>query len=186
MPRFGMEVVLAYPEGYHLIPEVVELSGRLAAESGGSFQVVHSMEEAFAGADVVYPKSWAPYAVMEQRTELLKRSDMTGLKELETECLARNAAFKTWECTEQKMKSTHGGQALYMHCLPADITGVSCEAGEVAASVFERYRVPTYLQAGFKPYLIAAVMLTSRFEDLVKLLEALEFRAAPRCGSYTR
>ena len=47
MPRFGMDVVLAYPEGYHLIPETVELAGKLATEGGGSFKVVHSMEEAF-------------------------------------------------------------------------------------------------------------------------------------------
>ncbi len=182
MPRFGMDVVLAYPEGYHLIPEVVDLSGRLASESGGSFKVVHSMEEAFAGADVVYPKSWAPYAVVEQRTELQQRNDTPGLKELEKECLARNAEFKSWECTEEKMKSTRGGKALYMHCLPADISGVSCEAGEVAASVFDRYRIPTYVQAGFKPYIIAAVMLTGRFEDPVKLLKALKLRALPRFG----
>jgi knotted carbamoyltransferase YgeW len=183
MPRFGMDVVLACPEGYHLIPEVVELSGKLASESGGKFKVVHSMEEAFAGADVVYPKSWAPYAVMEKRTELLKVNDTAGLKELEKQCLARNADFKTWECTEDKMKSTRDGKALYMHCLPADISGVSCKEGEVAASVFERYRIPTYIQAGFKPYIIAAVMLTSRFADPVKLLDALKLRAAPRSGA---
>jgi knotted carbamoyltransferase YgeW len=182
MPRLGMDVVLAYPEGYHLIPEIVDLSGRLASESDGSFRVVHSMEEAFAGADVVYPKSWAPYAVMEKRTGMLKRSDTSGLKELERECLARNAEFKTWECTEEKMKSTRGGKALYMHCLPADISGVSCESGEVTAGVFDRYRISTYMQAGFKPYIIAAVMLTSRFEDPVKLLKALKIRAVPRVG----
>jgi len=182
MPRFGMDVVLAYPEGYHLIPEIADLAGRLASESGGSFKVVHSMEEAFAGADAVYPKSWAPYAVMEKRTELLKRSDTPGLKALEKECLARNAEFKTWECTEEKMKSTRDGKALYMHCLPADISGVSCESGEVTAGVFDRYRIPTYVQAGFKPYIIAAVMLTSRFEDPAKLLKAMKLRAVPRFG----
>jgi len=52
-----------------------------------------------------------------------------------------------------------------MHCLPADISGVSCREGEVAASVFERYRVPLYKQAGFKPYIIAAMILTNRFGD---------------------
>jgi knotted carbamoyltransferase YgeW len=180
MPRFGMDVVLAHPEGYQLIPETVELAGRLAAESGGSFKVVHSMEEAFAGADVVYPKSWAPYAVMEQRTELLRNNDSAGLKDLEKECLANNARFQDWECTEDKMKLTRQGQALYMHCLPADISGISCTAGEVAASVFERYRIPTYFQAGFKPYIIAAVMLTSRFKEPVKLLQAMKRRASSR------
>ncbi len=69
-----------------------------------------------------------------------------------------------------------------MHCLPADIYGVSCESGEVAAEVFDRYRIPTSVQAGFKPYIIAAVMLTSRFQDPGKLLEALKLRAVPRFG----
>ncbi len=182
MPRFGMDVVLAHPEGYHLIPETVDLAGKLAAESGGSFKVVHSMTEAFDGADVVYPKSWAPYAVMEKRTELLRNNDTAGLKELEKDCLANSARFKNWECTEEKMKLTKGGRALYMHCLPADISGVSCLSGEVAASVFERYRIPTYIEAGFKPYVIAAVMLASRFEDPVKLLRAMKRRASSRMG----
>jgi knotted carbamoyltransferase YgeW len=182
MPRFGMDVVLAHPEGYQLIPDVVAKAGVFAKENGGSFKVVDSMDEAFAGADVVYPKSWAPYHVMEKRTELLRRNDTPGLKELEMACLAKNAEFKDWECTEAKMKMTRGGKALYMHCLPADISGVSCAAGEVAASVFERYRIPTYIQAGFKPYIIAAVMLSARFEDPVKLLRAMKRHAVPRAG----
>jgi knotted carbamoyltransferase YgeW len=182
MPRFGMDVVLAHPEGYQLIPETLELAARLAAEGGGGFQVVHSMEEAFAGADVVYPKSWAPYAVMEQRTELLKKNDTPGLKELEKTCLAKNAEFKDWECSDEKMKLTRDGKALYMHCLPADISGVSCVSGEVHASVFERYRIPTYIEAGFKPYVIAAVMLTSRFENPVAVLRAIKRRGAQRRG----
>jgi ornithine carbamoyltransferase len=140
------------------------------------------MKEAFDGADVVYPKSWAPYAVMEKRTELLKKNDTPGLKELEQACLARNAEHKHWECTEEKMKLTKGGRALYMHCLPADISGVSCLSGEVAASVFERYRIPTYIEAGFKPYVIAAVMLASRIEDPVKVLRTMKRRATPRAG----
>ena len=58
-----------------------------------------------------------------------------------------------------------------MHCLPADITGVSCEQGEVAASVFDRYRVPLYKEAGYKPYVIAAMMLMARCESPQKVLE---------------
>ena len=125
------------------------------------------MEEAFAGADIVYPKSWAPYHVMQKRTDLLNANDKEGLKVLEKACLEQNANFKNWECDEAKMKLTKNGEALYMHCLPADITDVSCKAGEVSASVFEKYRIPTYKEAGYKPYVIAAMMLTNRMSNVV-------------------
>ena len=180
MTRLGMQVDLAYPEGYGLIPKVVELAGAQAKNSGGAFRVVNSMDAAFKDADIVYPKSWAPYHVMQRRTELLRNNDHGGLKELEKECLANNAKFKNWECTEDKMKLTRNGKALYMHCLPADISGVSCDEGEVAATVFERYRVPLYKQAGFKPYIIAAMILANRFENPAKELRNLEHRGKER------
>jgi len=167
MTRFGMDVTLAHPQGYDLIPDVVALAGKQAQENGGSFKQVASMEEAFAGADIVYPKSWAPYSVMQKRTDLLRANDKEGLKVLEKACLEQNANFKNWECDEAKMKLTKNGEALYMHCLPADITDVSCKAGEVSASVFEKYRIPTYKEAGYKPYVIAAMMLTNRMKDVV-------------------
>jgi len=180
MTRFGMKVDLAYPEGYGLIPEVVELAGKHASASGGSFRVVNSMEEAFRDADIVYPKSWAPFHVMERRTDLLRNNDQEGLKALEKECLANNARFKNWECTEDKMKLSREGKALYLHCLPADISGVSCREGEVAASVFDRYRIPLYKQAGFKPYVIAAMMLTNRFKEPAVVLKGLKNRGQSR------
>lgn len=180
MTRFGMHVSLAHPEGYDLIPDVVKLAGKQAKANGGSFVKTTSMDEAFADADIVYPKSWAPYHVMEKRTVLLKNEDRDGLKALEKACLAQNANFKGWECTEAKMKKTKGGKALYMHCLPADISGVSCEQGEVAASVFERYRIPTYKEASCKPFVIAAMMLTSRFQDPVDILERLASKKTKR------
>jgi knotted carbamoyltransferase YgeW len=180
MTRFGMEVVLAHPEGYDLLPETLEVAGKHAAASGGTFTRVHSMAEAFAGADIVYPKSWAPYSVMQRRTELLRGGKHDELKALEAECLAQNAGFKDWECTEELMATTKDGAALYMHCLPADITGVSCEAGEVAASVFDRYRTPTYLEAQHKPYVIAAMMLMCRFENPARALGKLLRGKTPR------
>jgi knotted carbamoyltransferase YgeW len=180
MTRLGMQVDLAYPEGYGLIPEVVEQAAKQAKESEGSFRIVNSMDEAFKDADIVYPKSWAPFQVMQRRTDLLRAGDHEGLKGLEKECLANNARFKDWECTEEKMKLTKDGEALYMHCLPADISGVSCKQGEVEASVFERYRVPLYKQAGFKPYIIASMMLTNRFENPAEVLRRLSTERKPR------
>lgn len=169
MTRFGMDVTLAYPEGYDLIPEVV---GQ-AKTFNSNFKIVNSMEEAFKGADIVYPKSWAPFYVMEKRTELLKKSDGESLKELETECLASNAKHKEWECNEEKMKLTKNGGALYMHCLPADITGVSCEAGEVSKDIFERYRIHTYREASFKPFVIAAMIFLTRIKNPYEILEKI-------------
>jgi knotted carbamoyltransferase YgeW len=169
MTRFGMDITLAYPEGYDLIPEVIEQ----AKEYNKNFKVVNSMEEAFKDADVVYPKSWAPFYVMQRRTDLLKKSDKDGLKELEKECLANNAKHKDWECDEKKMKLTKGGEALYMHCLPADITGVSCKEGEVSKDVFEKYRIHTYKEASFKPFVIAAMIYLTRIENPYQALEKI-------------
>lgn len=180
LTRFGMHVHLAHPEGYNLIPDVVARADKQALASGGTFTHDHDMDAAFDGADIVYPKSWAPYAVMEQRTELLKTNDRAGLEALEQTCLTNNARFKDWECTEARMQRTRDGKALYMHCLPADITGVSCAAGEVSESVFERYRLETYKEAGAKPFIIAAMMLTSRFENPAACLAAMEQDGVPR------
>ena len=96
---------------------------------------------------------------MQRRTPLLHQGDKEGLKQLEKECLANNAKHKDWECDEKKMKLTKGGKALYMHCLPADISGVSCAQGEVAKEVFEKYRIATYQEASYKPFVIAAMIL---------------------------
>jgi len=173
MSRFGMNIELAYPKGYELIPEIVEMSGKNAESSGGSFHISHSMEEAMQDADIVYPKSWAPFHIMQERTELLKLADVKGLEKLEQKCLANNARFKNWEYDEAKRKTTKNQDALYMHCLPADISGVSCSEGEVSAETFERSRIQTYLEAGNKPFIIAAMMLANRFKNTAALLNCV-------------
>jgi len=182
MTRFGMDVVLAHPQGYEVMPEVEEVAQRNAALGGGRFTKANSMAEAFENAHIVYPKSWAPFAAMEKRTELFGRGDYDGIKALEKELLSQNADHKDWECTEKLMATTHEGSALYMHCLPADITGVSCKEGEVEASVFDRYRVPMYLEASYKPYIIASMILLGKVknpaDNLSRILESGTLRLA--------
>ena len=180
MTRVGMDVVLAHPEGYSLMPEVMAVAQSNSQQFGGSFSQVTSMADAFKDADIVYPKSWAPFSVMEERSRLLQGGDREGLQALENRCLEINKQHIDWECTEKLMKTTRQGQALYVHCLPADISGVSCESGEVAASVFERYRVPQYNQAGYKPYIIAAMIFLSKFEKPAEILKELVHNARPR------
>ena len=180
MTRFGMDVALAHPEGYGVMAEVEEVARANAAKSGGSFTKTHSMAEAFRNADIVYPKSWAPFAAMEKRTDLYARGDDEGIRALEKALLGQNAGHKDWCCTEELMKTTKNGKALYLHCLPADISGVSCKEGEVAASVFDRYRTPLYRQAGFKPYIIAAMIFLAKVKRPQATLKALAEKNAPR------
>ena len=178
--RFGMDVVLAHPEGYDVMPEVEEVAKKNAEATGGTFRKVNSMAEAFEDADIVYPKSWAPFAAMEKRTDLYAQGDTAGIQALEKELLAQNAEHKDWCCTEEMMAKTRDGKALYLHCLPADINGVSCVDGEVEASVFDRYRVPLYKEASFKPYIIAAMIFLAKCKDPQAMLKKLADRAAER------
>ena len=178
--RFGMDVVLAHPEGYDVMPEVEAVARENAAKNGGSFKKTNDMKEAFRDADIVYPKSWASFSAMEKRTDLYGKGDFDGIDKLEQELLAENALHKDWECTEEMMSLTKDGKALYLHCLPADITDVSCKAGEVAASVFDRYRAPLYKEASYKPYIIAAMIFLAKVKDPATALEELEARAQSR------
>jgi knotted carbamoyltransferase YgeW len=180
MTRFGMQVVLAHPPGYEVMPAVEEVARRNAARSGGSFSKTNSMADAFADAHIVYPKSWAPFAAMEKRTDLYGEGDHDGISALEKELLTQNADHKDWECTEKLMASTHEAGALYMHCLPADITGVSCDAGEVEAGVFDRYRVPMYMEASYKPYIIAAMIFLAKVRNPADKLGELLSQGTPR------
>ncbi len=178
--RFGMDVVLAHPDGYDIMPEVEAVAAGNASASGGSFRKCASMEEAFQDADIVYPKSWAPFAAMEERTRLYGKGDQKGIDALEQRLLAQNALHKDWTCSEEMMKRTRDGKALYLHCLPADISGVSCPEGEVDGSVFDRYLVPLYKQASYKPYIIAAMIVLAQVRDPAGALRALEAAGAKR------
>jgi knotted carbamoyltransferase YgeW len=180
MTRYGMDVTLAHPPGYDVMSETREVAARHAERSGGSFSVTNSMTEAFEGADIVCPKSWAPYAAMERRTALYGDGDVDGITLLEKELLAQNADHRDWTTTEDLMSTTKDGAALYLHPLPADITGLSCEAGEVDRSVFDRYLTPLYKQASNKPYAIAAMIFLQKVKDPVARLRDLWDRDQPR------
>jgi N-acetylornithine carbamoyltransferase len=103
MPRFGMDVTLAYPEGYHLMPEVMEKARQFADEADVTLTETHDMDAAFEDADFLYPKSWRPIMVTEE--------------EAEVEAMA--AKHANWCVTPEKMKLAKK-HAVYMHCMPVD------------------------------------------------------------------
>ena len=113
-------------------------------------------------------------ASLEKRSEMYVKGDQKGIDELEKQLLAQNAEHKDWTCSEEMMKLTKDGKALYLHCLPADISGLSCAEGEVDNSVFDRYLVPLYKQASYKPYIIAAMIFLAQVKDPVKTLMDLD------------
>ena len=180
LTRFGMDVVLAHPEGYEIMDDVIDVAKNNADQYGGKFTISNSMDDAFRDADIVYPKSWAPFKAMEVRTDLYAKGDRAGIDALEQKLLKQNAEHTDWACTEERMKLTRDGKALYMHCLPADITGLSCEMGEVDESVFDRYRVQLYKEASYKPYIIAAMLFLMKVKHPVEKLNELWNNNEPR------
>ena len=102
-PRFGMDVTLAYPEGFDLMPEIVDQAKQNAEEAGSRLEISHNMADAFVDCDIVIPKSWGGFYVSEKPDEIMEK-------------VREN---KDWICTPDKMKLAKK-HAIYMHALPAD------------------------------------------------------------------
>ena len=167
LTRFGANVTLAHPEGYPLIQKCLDSAAAHASQSGGSFRVVESMDEAFKGADAVYPKSWGPYGLMLSRVQANRARDSKRMAEIEKEALTQNARHRDWICDERRMGLTRGGDALYMHCLPADI------GAEVSPGVMARHTVNVAREANWKVYVIMAALATAKVEDLAARLATI-------------
>ncbi|MBP1464312.1 ornithine carbamoyltransferase [Candidatus Chloroploca sp. M-50] len=103
MGRYGMNVRLVHPPEYALMPEIVDQARENARRAGGSFQIMDNMDDGFAGADIVYPKSWGCWLT----TEDTAASAAIGHK------------YTNWIADERRMALAQS-DAIYMHCLPAD------------------------------------------------------------------
>ena len=101
--RFGMNVRLTRPPEFKLMPEIMDLAADNARKSGGSFEVFDDFDAGFAGADVVYPKSWGA---------TMTTTDMEESKRIGDQ-------YKDWIADERRVDMAQD-HAIYMHCLPAD------------------------------------------------------------------
>lgn len=177
LPRFGLNVRLAHPPGYDLIPETVDFARQQAEQGGGRLEICTDMDEAFADADVVYPKSWGPYELMLERVEANRRGDAAAMATIEAAALERNLAHRDWICDERRMALTRGGKGHYMHCLPADI------GDEVSPGVMERFRLEVSRQANKKVYVIMALLAAGKQWELRdRLIELAKGRGARSDG----
>ncbi len=103
LPRFGVELTIARPPEFRLMPAVMDQAHKLAAEGGGSIVEVDDMDAGFEGAQVVYPKSWGAEHLFGN----------------EAEALALNARYRDWICDSRRM-GIAAEDSIYMQCLPAD------------------------------------------------------------------
>jgi N-acetylornithine carbamoyltransferase len=136
MPRFGMDVVLAHPPEYSLMPETMQAARENARRAGVKFEVASSMEEAFRDADVVIPKSWGCL-------------DTMGVDPQESLRIARQ--YQNWICDAARMELAKPG-ALYMHPLPAD------RGNEVTDEVIDGPRSVVYDEAENRLHTAKAIM----------------------------
>ncbi len=109
--RLGMDVTLAYPEGYDLDPEVIQWAEDNASVAGGNFEIVHDLEEAYDGADFVYSRNWMtsgfyPYS---------KKHGIDRAKKKEIEMAMKH---DDWITTKDWMAKTN--DAYFIHCGPVD------------------------------------------------------------------
>ena len=103
MSRFGMDVTLAHPPEFKLMPDILEQAKKNADEAGVKFEIVNEMEEAFKDADVVVPKSWGPLVYTQNEKEGIALIDK----------------YPDWIANEKRMELTKK-HSIYMHPLPAD------------------------------------------------------------------
>ena len=167
LTRFGADVTLAHPPGYELLPEQVQHAADNATAAGGAFRVVHDMDTAFTGAEVVYPKSWGAHDLMVERVAVA--GDPAAVADVERRALERNAQHTDWICDERRMALT--AEAQYLHCLPADI------GAEVSPGVMDRFRVDVAREANWKVYVVMALLASAKVPDLADALTALDLEA---------
>ena len=134
-PRYGMDVTLAYPEGYELPDWAIEQAKKHAEKHNGSFTITHDIKEAFIDADVVIPKNWGSW-VTNQSNEVV--DDLLE-------------SYKSWKCTEEMMKLANPN-VKYMHALPAD------RGNEVEDSVIDGPHSIVYQEAENRIHTAKAVM----------------------------
>ncbi len=103
MPRFGLDVVLAHPPEFELMPEIMDQAREQARKYKTGFDVVDSMEEGFKDADIVYAKSWGPLVKVTDPDEITRVTNK----------------YESWITDERKMALAKD-DAIYMHPLPAD------------------------------------------------------------------
>ena len=135
MPRFGIDVTLACPPEFRLMPEIEAQAQANAEEGGARFEITDSFEGAFTDANIVVPKSWGPLMTTQDTEE--------GLALIEK--------YPTWRCGAEHM-AVGADDLIYMHPLPAD------RGREVTNEVIDGPRSVVYDEAENRLHVQKALM----------------------------
>lgn len=136
--KYGMDITLAYPEGFDLMPEIMTTAQENAERHGSKITVSHQMEDAFKDADVVIAKNWGGFYAADTEEGI-------------SEAMARHT---DWICDEEKMSLTRS-RSIYMHALPAD------RGKEVTNAVIDGKHSVVYDEAANRLHTAKAVMALS-------------------------
>jgi ornithine carbamoyltransferase len=140
MPRFGLDIVLAHPPEFRLMPGIMDEAQAQARKYGVGFEVVDDMEAGFKDADIVYAKSWGAMVHTPDADE--------GARIIKQ--------YQDWITDDRKMALAKP-DAIYMHPLPAD------RNIEVTDSVIDGEKSVVYDEAENRLHVQKAVMaLTMR------------------------
>ncbi len=108
--RYGMDVTVAAPNEFPLMPELVDTARKNAKENGGNLRFVDNMDAGFEGAQVVIPKNWGGFAHFKDY-----KDDDEHKKAMKAN-LEKN---RDWICDARRMKLA-SKDVKYMHAMPAD------------------------------------------------------------------
>lgn len=143
MPRFGLDVTLAYPREFYLMPQSIQEAKRFAEQNGVKFNIVHDMDEAFRGADILYPKSWGCMQYLADQKIPEEDWNRVGKEII--------GKYKNWICDEKRV-SLASKDRVYMHPLPAD------RGYEVTDAVIDSHYSIVYDQAENRLHTVKALL----------------------------
>jgi ornithine carbamoyltransferase len=132
--RVGAHIRAATPAGYEPDATVIAEAKRVARETRGKIEIVHSAEDAVADAQAIYTDVWASMGQ-------------------EEESAARELAFAGYQVNEG-LFSQAAPDAVFMHCLPAH------RGSEVTEGVIDSERSIVFDQSENRLHVQKAILLT--------------------------
>jgi ornithine carbamoyltransferase len=131
--RLGVQVMVATPPGYDPEADIVAQAQALAAVSGARLVITRNPVEAVSNAHAVYADVWTSMGYENEKSRRL--SDFAGYQ------------------VNQTLFSQAGGEAVFMHCLPAK------RGEEVTDEVLECARSVVFDQAENRLHVQKALLL---------------------------